>query len=254
MPVAADMYYHLYEGGQAASPPIVLIHGAGGNCLYWPSELRRLPQQRVYAPDLPGHGKSNGRGQQSIYAYARLIMEWLNATGTARAVFIGHSMGSAICLTLALHYPEQVLALGLIGAGARIRVSPEILAYSANPTTYHKAVEALIGNAFSPAADPKLVDQAGKRMLEIRPSVLHGDLLACDAFDIQESLECITQPALVVCGAEDRLTPVRYSQLLAGTLPGAALEIIPEAGHMVMLEKPEAVAGLFSEFVAQIPF
>ena len=133
MPIAADIYYHLYQGGSGESPPIILIHGAGGTYLHWPAEIRRLSDYRVFAIDLPGHGKSEGRGQQTIEAYARNILSWLKAVGLHRAIFIGHSMGAAIALTLAHNHSDHVLGLGLVGAGARLRVAPVILENSANP-------------------------------------------------------------------------------------------------------------------------
>jgi pimeloyl-ACP methyl ester carboxylesterase len=249
MPLAADLYYHAHEDGPNGAAPVVLLHGAGGSSLYWPAEVRRLTNHRIYALDLPGHGKSSGRGQQTISGYADSVIDWLTALSITRAYFIGHSLGGAISLMLALQYPEYVCGLGLIGAGARLPVDPEILAHTTNPTTHHKAVEALTASAFSARTDPHLKELAGKRMLENRLSVLRGDLLACDAFDVSEQLENIRQPALVLCGADDQLTPLRYSKLLAGTIPNARLEIIPDAGHMVMLEKPAEVAALLSDFL-----
>src|SRR5512135_2219935 len=102
MPTADELYYHIYEGGiEGEKSPVILIHGAGGTHLYWPSEMRRLPRYRVYALDLPGHGKSGGRGQQSIPAYAQAVLAWLEQIGIHRAVFVGHSMGAAIALSIA---------------------------------------------------------------------------------------------------------------------------------------------------------
>jgi pimeloyl-ACP methyl ester carboxylesterase len=252
MPVALDLYYYVFQGGEMDSLPVVLLHGAGGNHLYWPAEVRRLAGMRVFAPDLPGHGKSSGRGQQSINAYARLIADWLEGLGISTAVFIGHSMGSAIALTLAINSPEQVAGLGLVGAGARMRVRPDILADSANPTTFHKAVESLISGAFSPFADTRLVELAANRMAETRPSVLHGDLLACNEFDLTERLGEIKAPTLVLCGSDDQLTPLRSSQFLAGAIPDASLKVIPQAGHMVMLEKPNEVAFALQDYLATL--
>ena len=77
MPIAADLYYHAYQEGEKL--PVVLIHGAGGTHLFWPSEIRRLLGFRVFALDLPGHGKSSGRGLQSIAAYATSVLDWMAA-------------------------------------------------------------------------------------------------------------------------------------------------------------------------------
>jgi pimeloyl-ACP methyl ester carboxylesterase len=251
MPVAQDIYYYTYQGGELDASPVVLIHGAGGNHLYWPSEVRRFAGQRVFALDLPGHGKSGGRGQQSVQAYTRQVLDWLQGLGMPEAIFIGHSLGSAIALTMAVLYPEHVTGLGLLGAGARLRVRPDILEDSANPTTFHKAVDSIITAAFSDYADPRLVELAHKRMLETRPSVLHGDFVACNDFDLLGRIEEISHPALVLCGAEDQLTPLRNSQFLANAIPNASLEVIPEAGHMVMLERPKEVVAVLEKFLAK---
>lgn len=254
MPIAADIYYHLYQGGGGESPPIVLIHGAGGTYLHWPAEIRRLSDYRVFAIDLPGHGKSEGRGQQTIEAYASNILSWLEAVGLHQAIFIGHSMGGAIALRLAHNHSDHVLGLGLVGTGARLRVAPVILENTANPQSLPAAIGAILSWAFSKKADPRLVELASQRMAETRPSVLHGDFLACDAFDITETVSEIRVPALVICGQDDRLTPLRYSQYLADQIPDARLEAIPDAGHMVMLEQPQAVAGALIDFLASISF
>jgi pimeloyl-ACP methyl ester carboxylesterase len=253
MPVALDLYYYTFQGGDLDSLPVVLLHGAGGSHLYWPPEVRRLAGTRVFALDLPGHGKSGGRGQQSIEAYAKIVNGWLEGLGISEAAFIGHSMGSAIAMSMALNYPQQVRGLGLVGAGARMRVRQDILADCSNPTTFHKAVESLITGAFSPLADARLVELAASRMGETRPSVLHGDLLACHEFDVTERLAEIKSPTLILCGSEDQLTPLRNSQFLAGAIPMASLKVIPEAGHMLMLEKPDEVALAVQDFLAELP-
>ena len=254
MPTATDIYYHPYQQNKTDSPPIVLIHGAGGNYLYWPFEIRCLPDHRIFTLDLPGHGKSGGRGLQTIQAYALSILDWMAALGFHQAVFIGHSMGGAIALTLALNHPEQVRGLGLISSGARLHVAPAILENTASPQSLPSALSAIISLSFSKNAKPRLVDLAARRLAEVRSTVLHGDFLACNTFDVMESLATIRAPTLVICGQEDQLTPIRYSQYLADQIPGALLKIIPNAGHMVMLEQPHSVANALSDFLATIPY
>jgi len=253
MPTSAGTYYHIYEGSEEGQkPPIVLIHGAGGTHLYWPSDVRRLPGYRIYAIDLPGHGKSEGRVQQSIDAYAEDVLDWMNALGLHRAIFIGHSMGSAISMLLALDHPEQVLGLGLVGAGARLRVSQDLIDNASSSTTFHNAIQTLISQSFSPNSPPKLIAQATQRMTETRYSVLSGDLLACNSFDVMDRVSEIGCSTLVLCGEDDRMTPKRYSQFLADQIPSARLELVPEAGHMVMLERPKVVAETVLNFLDSI--
>jgi pimeloyl-ACP methyl ester carboxylesterase len=255
MPVSSDLYYSLYHHGGEDAPPLVLIHGAGGTHLHWPPEIRRLQGYRVYALDMPGHGKSEAcGGLQTIGDYAKHVLFWLDSVHLPRAVLVGHSMGSAVALALAIHHPEHVLGLGLIGAGARLRVHPALLESAANPTTFYKVVETLVSWSFSPNAQPRLVELAYKRMTETRQSVLYGDLLACNSFDVMDHLGLIHQPTLVICGADDQMTPLRYAQYLSNSIPAAHLAEIPNAGHMVMLEQPRAVADALLSFLKDVPF
>lgn len=250
MPFANELYYQLHEGCEAGErPPIILIHGAGGNYLHWHPNLRRISGQRIYALDLPGHGKSGGRGQQSIKGYTEAILSLMDEINLYKAVFAGHSMGSAIALDIILEHPKHVAGLILIGGGARLRVSPELLDATSSPTTYHQAIEKIISWSFSPNTSPQITLLAAERMAEIRPSVMHGDFMACNEFDVTEHLSRIYKPTLVLCGVEDKMMPVRYSQYLADHIPDAHLEIIPAASHMVILEQPSAVAGAISTFL-----
>ena len=255
MPVSGNIYYSLHCERDTENPPLVLIHGAGGTHLYWPPEIRRLRGYCVYAPDLPGHGKSStSDGQQSIGEYARYIVQWLESLQLRRAVLVGHSMGSAIALTLAIKHPEYVVGLGLIGAGARLRVLPDLLKYAADPTTFYKATDLLLTYSFSANASSRLVELATKRLAETRQSVLYGDLAACDRFDVMDQLTSIKQPTLVVCGAEDQMTPLRFAQHLSNSIPNARLRVIPGAGHMVMLEQPHLVVEDIISFLQDLSF
>lgn len=254
MPIVSDIYYQPHLGDGLETPPVVLLHGAGGTHLSWPAEVRRLAGMRVYALDLPGHGNSTGRGQQSISGYARCVIEWLEAVRLPRAIFVGHSMGGAIALELALDYPDRVLALGLCATGPRLPIPPDILMDVASATTYRKASDSLSRLAFSPAASASLIGAVLLRMAGTRQSVLHGDLLACSEFDITQQLTRIPHPALVVCGADDLLTPVRLSQFMADGLPQGRLMLIPQAGHMLILEQPQILAQGLRKFIAEIPY
>jgi pimeloyl-ACP methyl ester carboxylesterase len=252
MSYAGNVHYREYHGGVEEIAPLVLIHGAGGSIMHWPSEIRRMHGVQTLAIDLPGHGESRGSGEQSIDAYSQTVIAFLDDLGIGKAVIAGHSMGSAIAQTLYLEYPKRVLGLILLGAGAKLRVHPDILQFCANEVTFPKAVSIVMEWAFSQKASERLVELAGQRLAETSPDVVEGDFLACDTFDVRERLKEIQTPTLVICGAEDILTPVRFSEFLAERIPNAHLEIVPDAGHMVMLEQPEIVANLMKEFLMEI--
>ena len=254
MPIAAGIHYFLHEGGRPTKPPMVLIHGAGGDHLSWPPEIRRLADVRVFTLDLPGHGKSEGPGCQSVVDYADSVVGFMNAAGLSRAVFVGHALGGAIALALAIDHPECVAGIGLISTGPRLPIATSVLENAANPATFILAVQSLQELMHIPQASKYLKDQTFRHLSSIRPTLFHGDLRACDQFDVTTRLDAIRTPVLVLCGTDDQLTPRRYSESLAGQIHGAALQTIDGAGHLVMLEQPRRVSALLSVFLTAIPY
>lgn len=249
MPKAAGLYYTVSPSALAGRPPLLLIHGAGGTQLHWPPVLRKSEAATVYALDLPGHGKSDLAGRHAVTDYAGAVLEWMDALGLPRAVLAGHSMGGAVSLMTALECGARVAGLVLVGTGARLRVDPALLEGTSDEARFPKAVAEIVKRSFGPAASPGLTGQAHRRMLEVRHTVLHGDLLACNQFDVFDRLGEIGCPALVVCGTADEMTPVKYSEFLAQRIAGAELALVESAGHMVMLERPADVARAVSDFM-----
>lgn len=252
MPISADLYYQIHQPpGVHNKPPLVLIHGAGGNHLYWPANIRRLDGLRVFAVDLPGHGHSSGQAQKTIKDYAANLNAWLESLQIHQAILIGHSMGGAIVLHLALHQPDRVLAIGLVGSSAKLSVNPSLIESTRDEQTIPTAINKLIQWSFSPDTPPKIRTLAARRLAEAQPEVLHNDLLACQDFNVTDQLDRIRLPCQVICGEKDKMTPLTSAQYLAENIPGASLEIIPGAGHMVMLEQPNRVGEILSRFANQ---
>jgi pimeloyl-ACP methyl ester carboxylesterase len=256
MPTTTELYYFAHvaeEDPITKRPPVILIHGAGGTHLSWPPQIRRLEDEKIYALDLPGHGKSEGAGRQSIEEYADAVITFMKELKMRAAVIVGISMGSAVALTLALKYPKQVLGLGLIGSGSKLRVAPILLETVGNPNTFESAVDMVNENSFSADAPKNLLKLSKRTMLDIRPPVLLGDFLACNEFDVTSQLENIKTPTLIICGAEDKMTPSKYSELLRDGIAKSQLHVLENAGHMVMLEQPDVIADLLKKFIDSIP-
>ena len=252
MPYLTDMYYQAYQADDRLRQPVVLIHGAGGDHLSWPAQLRRLPGYRVYAPDLPGHGKSKGHGLQRVEKFGEIILNWVNEMGIPKFFLCGHSMGGAIALWLTIHNPDLVQSLVIMGTGATLPVNLSLIEEMANPKGFSTAVDNICRWSFSPKADPRLIKSVKKQMLKSRPTVLSADFRACDAYDFSEKLDQVQTPTLILVGEEDKMTPLRLSEELAAGIAGAKMEVIPGAGHLVVLEKPKAVAKRVLDFLGEL--
>jgi pimeloyl-ACP methyl ester carboxylesterase len=254
MPTAAGLHYFLHEGGSLLTAPLVLIHGAGGDHLFWPPEVRRLPGYRVITLDLPGHGKTEGPGRQSVQEYALAVAEFMDSIGFSRAVFIGHALGGAISLALALDYPHCVAGIGLISTGPSLPIPSAVLENAANQSTLPLAIKSLLDMSLCSQTPENLKGVIFKRLTETRQTLLLNDLLACDRFNLADRLNAIRTPVLVVCGTDDKLTPIRSSEILSRDIPGAALQTVEGAGHLLVLEQPGRLAKLLNLFLATVPY
>src|SRR5512140_228363 len=166
MPTAAGFHYYLHEAAGVMTPPLVLIHDAGGDHLSWPSEIRRLSGTRVYTIDLPGHGKTEGLGRQYMEEYAASVVEFLNAAGLSTAILGGHGMGGAIALALALNHPRRVAGTVLISTGARLPIPAPVLENGANPSTLPRAINAIQEISFCGNARMALRDSLRKHVIQ----------------------------------------------------------------------------------------
>jgi pimeloyl-ACP methyl ester carboxylesterase len=245
------IHYRVHTGTtQPKTPPLVLVHGAGGSHMHWPGDLRRLPGVTVYALDLPGHGKSGGKGRSDIGEYAESVRGFADGLGLQRFVLIGHSMGGAISLEFALRYPGLLAGLVLVGTGAKLGVSPRILnGLRENP---EQTAELLATWTHAETADPNMLRLYVRRLREVPSEIVYDDFAACAVFDCMTDVNRITVPTLILCGEADRMTPVKYSRYLQEQIRGSELVVISGAGHMVMLERPAQVAEAIAGFLDRL--
>lgn len=232
--------------------PIVFIHGSGDNARIWRLQVEYFDTGRVFAVDLPGHGQRPDTlaSDASVMDYTQAIHEIIqHELQLQRPVIAGHSLGGAIALMLGIEYGSELGGLILIGTGARLRVLPALLEGAEKAPQQTRLQLLLIGVT---QAHAETVPQMIARELgDPGPHILYRDLAACNVYDIMPRLNDIHLPTLIICGADDRLTPVKYSQYLHERIPGSTLRIIHNAGHYVMREQPDAVNQAIEEWLRQ---
>ena len=227
---------------------ILFIHGAGGGQYTWSCQKGFF--EKEFNPiiiELPGHGESGGEGEKEIGRYAEEVYAFLQTVGVRKAFLVGHSMGGAIVQALALTHSEIIEGIVLVGTGARLRVLPLIL--DGINTNFKEIIPKIVQYAYSRKAPPNLIEEGVAQMMKCRPEVLHGDFLACNRFDVMKEVEKVDLPTLILCGEDDELTPVLYSQFLQSRIKGSKLAVLPNAGHMVMMESAQAFNEKIREFI-----
>ncbi len=211
--------------------PLVLVHGAGSDGRIWQNQ--RLDFPGAVALDLPGH--PHGEPLATVEAYAEWVIEKLVESGWKRVVLGGHSMGGAVVLSAALRAPELVGGLVLVATGPRLRVSPRILEGLVERP--EATLDRFVDLWFGPGVDTSTRERVREAVRQLGPRVLLQDLKACDAFDVTGKLGNLQPPTLVLAGERDVLTPPSLSQELHAGIRGSTLVVLPDAGHMVFLER-----------------
>jgi len=230
-------------------PVLLLIHGAGGSHLDWPPQLRRFEPLGSCAIDLPGHGRSVGPARTTVSAYADAVLDLVGELELSEVILVGHSMGGAIALDIALRQPEEIVGLILVATGARLRVNQLLL--DLVDSNFSSAVDHVVANAWGPNAKPEFVRQASQLMRSCDPNAMAMDFLACNEFDIMSQLGDIALPTLVLVGTADRMTPPKFGQYLASHIPHAEFASFDGAGHMLAMEQPQAVSDAVADFVSR---
>jgi pimeloyl-ACP methyl ester carboxylesterase len=241
------------NGGRPFDPTLpaaVFLHGAGLDHSVWALHSRWFAHNgwSVLAPDLPGHGRSDGRALRSIAAMADWLAVLLDAAGAGPARLIGHSLGSLVALETAARHPGKVASLGLIGTALPVQVGPALL--DAARANGHAAIDmiSIWGHGFraglggSPAPGIWMMGAASRLLERARPGVLFADLSACNDYDAGlEAAAGVTVPVTLVFGERDLMTPLKAGKALAAALPNSHTVVLPGAGHMLMAERPDEV-------------
>jgi pimeloyl-ACP methyl ester carboxylesterase len=229
----------------------IFIHGSGSDHSGWVQQYSKLHKQfNIVAVDLPGHGASSGSGENTVENYCLWIKKILDNLQPKKPILIGHSLGAAIALRFALDYPQDAIGIVPVGGGIKMPVNPDLLTgLKISPAL---AIELICKFSLAKENRPKFFEPLKKSLSQANIDVLHGDLSACAKLDLSGEINKIHIPALVVCGAQDKMTPADLSRQIASAISGAQLCLIEGAGHMPMLEKPAEFNETISKFAASI--
>ena len=256
---AAGIHTSYLEAGKG--PAVVLLHGAGGGAVTWYKVIGPLSRHfRVIAFDKPGYGESE---KPSARYDKPFFSNWLwraaEALGLQRFSLVGNSQGGSVGIHFALNHPEYLEKLILTGSAGlgddwNKSVIPKMILYKLFPTPFWGE---LLGS--NQMKDPSVAHPAWHyysgdvlRKKGGRRAFFQGRGRAVATYT-DEELRAVSTPTLLIWGEDEAFFPAAHGERAARLIPNARLEVIPGAGHLPFMEKPEVFCRLVEEFLEPHP-
>ena len=264
---------HYKEAG-SGERMFILLHPFGGSTYSWREVMDDFAQYgRVIAYDrpafglterpLPGDWESNPYG---VKANVEILRGLLDAFGADKAVLVGNSAGGGVAVAFALEYPERVDKLILVDPGVGGGYGPQFPAWALplmwtpqmrhlGPLMMRDYQESLPRTIDREWFDQsKLTDEIRQKHLQILQiqnwdRAFYESTFAPDYPELRPLLPQLTVPTLIVAGEEDRLIRSWYFEAVATEIPGAALELIPQCGHVPEEECPDPFMERIKSFL-----
>jgi pimeloyl-ACP methyl ester carboxylesterase len=268
---------HIAEAGKGKGPPIVLIHGLGGQLrnLSWPLFPLLSEDHHVIAVDRPGSGYSTREPDlpSGMRGDAAAIAELIQTLDLGRPLLVGHSLGGAVSLTMAVHHPEVVGGLALlaplthlVGEAPRVFQSLEVHSSALRGILSHTVAvpgvrllqDRVLREVFAPEPVHPDYGGAGGGFLSRRPEsfrIASHDLLSVPNHlaEVEAGYSRIGVPTAVLYGRGDRiLDPTVHGVPMRDRIPGCTVELV-EGGHMIPVTQPEVVADFIRRVAARLP-
>lgn len=265
---------HLHESGQGA--PILMIHGLAGQLSHYTYGIAgRLDRDfRVIAVDRPGSGHSARAADAcaGLSEQAAALAALIERLDLRQPLVVGHSLGGAVALTLALEYPQHVGGLALIapltrmqdevppafeGLTVRLPAVRRLLAWTLAVPSSIRRGRATLDQVFGPEAPPADFATRGGALLGLRPEAFLSASLDLQALPdclpaLQERWRDLRLPVSVLYGRDDRILSWQANgRDLVAQVPGARLDLV-DGGHMLPVTKPEACAAFIRRAYADL--
>jgi pimeloyl-ACP methyl ester carboxylesterase len=244
---------------EGEGPPLLLVMGLGGSIEMWRPFRAALDGFRTIAFDVPGTGGSPATPwPQTMRSYAAVGADLLDHLGIDHTAVLGYSFGGMVAQELVLRAPERVTHLVLAATTAGfpavlpqplniLRMFSPLRYYSAS--NYRAVAPTLFGGRT--ARDPALLDAEFESRHHTPPSLLGyiWQTAAAMQWSAVHRVHRIRQPTLILAGDDDRLVPVANARLLRSLIQGSRLEVLPGAGHLLLIDEAGDAAAIVEHFL-----
>lgn len=265
-----------YQLGDPQAPAVILLHGLGDEADTWRFILPRLAgSRRVIALDLPGFGRSaKPKVRYSVPFFQEVLLELMDSLELSQAGLIGHSLGALIAQSTALNAPQRVTWLALVSGGLAARVQkidPVLLAFLVpglgewqynrlrkDPQAAYRSLERYYADLGGLPADQTvfLFQRVNERVWDDRQRIAFlttvrslARWLPAQQKDLAQRLAGFKLPTGIIWGEQDQINSIENGYALASLLPSAQLTSVPNAGHNLQQEQPEALLAALNQIM-----
>ena len=245
---------NILERGKG-NPSLVFLHYFAGSSESWSELIIQLQKtNHCIVPDLPGFGDSQPIKEPTVEAVAKIIAELIHKLDLQNYILIGHSMGGKVALAFAANQPSGLRSLILLApspptpepikSSERSRLLKTHGDRSAAEETAHKiTVQTLSDVAF---------DRVVQDNLRTSQTAWNAWLEVGSRQDISSVMSRITVPVLLIVGADDPVIPKSLlEQDVISSIADAQLVVVPNAGHLLPIETPQAIGDLIQSHISQ---
>ena len=255
---------HFLTGASAArsdQPPIICLHGIGGDARSFIPQITGLTDYAVYSWSMPGYGGSEQLDEMSFAGLCDRLLAAMDALEMTQVVMAGQSIGGMIAQEMAIRFPDRITGLILIATvpafgGRDDSFKDQFLAARLAPldqgmsmkTLAAKAIPAVMGDA----VDDRISQDAVAVMADI-PQTAYRQVLSClVTFNRRDDQHLIRCPCCLIAGGKDDNSPARVMEKMAERLVDASIDVIETAGHLVNNEAAEPCNDIIAEFMKRV--
>ncbi len=243
MPLIKFDDFELYYEKHGSGPPLLLVTGLGGFADYWAPQIAAFGEHfTVITHDHRGVGQStHSKIDYSVDQMSDDLVRLMDALKIERAHLLGHSTGGAIGQTIALDHPDRVASLTLSATWTkadpfmqRVFEARKILLRLGGPEPYVRNTATIVSPDWWVNENIAAIEEADARNIArlSEPEIVLSRIDAVLGFDRASEIARIDAPTLVICAADDYLTPLYFSEEISRTIPGAKLHVISKGGHV----------------------
>ncbi|HUN22831.1 MAG TPA: alpha/beta hydrolase [Anaerolineales bacterium] len=243
---------------QGQGKPVILLHGWMGSWRLWHSTIQTLSKNyRTYAVDFWGFGDSWTTGAHTVTDFVEMVHDFMNQLGIEKAPVIGHSMGGTVTLMLAVHYPNCVEKVGVIGSplqGSSLSIQLKLIGQLPVAWLAHRYpwIFRISTYFYTPVSNHQQAwrDMALRDFQNTTLQSFCESIQSLKNTDISQAIQKIQQPVIAFYGKKDNVVSPQQADVLRKALPKAYIVEYPTIRHFPMLEIPEHFMGILKDFLA----